>query len=130
MLFDADYDELNTYNKSIDFAIYNEREVFGARWISDKKNNNSIFGDWYRSPLLASTGSLEWNLVSSISRTFNFEEEHSYIYLGSLNIIEKNFLVPSNLRGVINDYIYTNFEKKLREKAKLYDNSGSSIYYI
>ena len=111
-----------------DYPLYNEQEFVGARWLNDLRNSDAtytIYADNFRQMLL---GRFEMDDVKTISTNQSSITKKSYIYLGSINIIQ-NKIILVNMEGVNVKKGYENPDYLLYDKNKIYDNSGAHVYY-
>lgn len=110
---------------AIDFPVFNEQEVTGAKWLNNVKAGR-IYGDYFRWLLI---NSFEWGTVSTISDDLNKIKLNSYVYLGTFNIREETVLI-SHKKGVNRIREYINSSNIMSNGNKIYDNNGSEVYYL
>jgi uncharacterized membrane protein len=110
---------------AIDYPVFNEQEVFCAKWLNNVKAG-MIYGDKFRWLL---PNSLEWGTVTSISDDYNNMKLNSYIYLGTFNIREEKILI-SHRQGVNKIMEYISSTNILSHRNKIYDNKGSEVYSL
>ena len=110
---------------AIDYPVFNEQEVTGAKWLNDVKAGG-IYGDYFRWLLI---NSFEWGTVATLSNDLNKMKPNSYIYLGTFNIREETVLI-NHKKGVNSIREYINSSNITSNGNKIYDNNGSEVYYL
>ena len=120
----------------IDNPCCNEKEAFGAKWLSANTDSNSIvYGDEYGRVLLGT-----WFHLENVNRKrtrfpMNFKKirEDAYIFLRSWNI-EKQEVVLVGVHKAVLTSKHENFADVpelfdlIVAKNKVYDNAGSQIF--
>jgi len=111
-------------NATMDYPLFNEQEIQGAKWLYGIKGTNIIYADDYRYLLLES-----FNLTQSnkFKPDFNLISKNSYIFLGTWNILKKEIIVRTK-GGVIGAREYINSEDFINYRNKIYANGGTQIY--
>jgi uncharacterized membrane protein len=122
-------------SSSIDYPVFNEREICGANWLRSVKSENFlIYADAvriYLFPNLIITNNIE-TFSSNLVRVM----DNSYIYFGTLNVLEEKIVYWQELGGshrisVIREIRYMNLGNITRiAHGKIYDNGGSQVYII
>jgi uncharacterized membrane protein len=120
----------------MDNTCCNEKEAFGAKWLSANTDSNSIvYGDEYGRLLLGT-----WFHLENVNRKrtrfpmdFKKIREDAYIFLRSWNI-EKHEVVLIGVHKAIVEQKHVNFADVpelydlITAKNKVYDNEGSQIF--
>jgi uncharacterized membrane protein len=101
---------------NVDYAVYTPEDVSGADWLYKNKNNNSIFADYYRSPIFNSIS------TEPINSYENWVYPGSYLYLGSYNVKSGKILVNSS------SMYYEDYSNIMGQDDMIYDNGGSIVY--
>lgn len=112
-------------NSTIDYPLFNDQEVSGAKWLNEVKGDKVIYADAHRWLLL---GSFEWYQVSSFPVDIDKISEDSYIYFGTLNIVEDKVIVV-HTRGVSRAREYIKSEDIINDRNTIYANGGAKVYY-
>lgn len=107
-------------NSNVDYPKFNSEDFMSAKWIMGRKNENLVYADDYRTPLLFSFD--RWNIQSynSTKLKLNKLQTNSYIYLGSFNILNNKMKESDN---------YSSTEVIFNLK-QIYDNGNSRIFLI
>lgn len=111
-------------NSRYDSVRFNDREVFAANWWYRTKVDQVVYADRYRSFLL---GRFEWEQARPITMDAGKIPENSYLYLGTINIIEEK-RVYINYLGLSRVIEYTSLDNLTQNRSKIYDNGGAQIY--
>lgn len=120
-----DYPESISLNNTIDYPHFNDWEVFGAKWWYSVKGRDRMYADEHRRLVLCS---FEWNQVGSFPPDADRMLRNSYIYLGTLNIVEGKVTCVYK-EGVCNKKIHLNSSDVVGSRSRIYDNAGAQIYY-
>jgi len=120
-----EYPKSISLNNTIDYPRFNDREVFGAKWWDSVKGRARMYADEHRRLVLCS---FEWNQVGSFPPDADRMLQNSYIYLGTLNIVEGKVTCVYK-EGVCNKKIYLNSSDVIGSRSRIYDNAGAQIYY-
>lgn len=107
-----------------DYVKFNEMEVNSADWLKKYKSSKIIYADQYRWLLIKSR---EWNVGDILNENTLIKQNNSYIYLGTKNKIESQFISFSRKPGSP-PVKYFKSEKIILNKNKIFDNGGSEIY--
>jgi len=112
-------------SKDNDSPLFNDKEVFCAKWILNVKNSSLIYGDNYRFLLLKG---MDWNNVSSLSSyTINLNKKF-YLFLGTVNILDKQVLIrDASSSSLIVHYV--GMDQYCNNKNEIYSNGGAEIFY-
>jgi uncharacterized membrane protein len=115
-----------SFNSKIDSPKFTPSEIFGASWISNEKNEQSVYGDELRYLLLSGYEGI------TVKKLGVYEiKPNSLIYLGNKNILNNNsFLV--NIKNKVSYLDYVNFYNltPISRFNVIYANGGSKVYYL
>lgn len=127
-------------NKTIDYAIYNQKEIIGAQWITDHNVNGLFITDDYRAPL---TGRFQLpaytfsEILSKYSHTKNYKKiiynknyENLYLLFGTRNIINNSVLIIEKQGVNIINKEYITLNNLFSLNNKIYDNDGYQVYEL
>jgi uncharacterized membrane protein len=110
-------------DKASFYASYNpEQDVFGARWLSGNKDDETeVYADWWsKEHVLQSYGTLaNTNFLNNTTRPTS----GSYIYLRYYNVV-----LDAMSCGVRREYNTSEITPMLEERNKLYSNDGCRIH--
>lgn len=107
----------------VDFPIFNEREVLGAKWLIHTPQESLVYADGHRTLLIA--GFKGYNAVPILDKNMKLTER-TLIYLGNYNICLENLtMIEKREKSIIN---HIKCEDILNYTHKIYDNSGSQIW--
>ena len=115
----------DTRDKAILYAAYYpDQDIFGVKWISKNRNNESqIHADeWHRDLVFWSYGMMPDEYV--LTNTTKVKES-SYIYLGYPNV-RYGFMYGSDWLQYWN---ITDISPLLDECGRIYSNGGAQVYY-
>ena len=108
-------------NAAVDVPSFNDRELAGAVWLSNDKNNlTHVYADAYRNEVLR----------GFFLTTLSSSPKGAYVYLGTLNVQQGkviNVLGSGGLGG--SSTFYENASTFTSDRSRIYDNSGAQIYY-
>jgi len=110
-----------------------DQEFICANWIFDVKNTEPIYADKHRSLLLKS---INWTEAFDLPANIEFDAndsdvivlntKDSYLYLGTLNILEQKFLISYSKEGeFIDDYLKLD---SYDYNDKIYSNGGAEVF--
>ena len=104
----------------------NEREVASAKWLYSTKGNCSTYAEELKWLLLYSYYGPK-GIFTFTDYDFNKIRTCSYIYIGTMNILESNITIMkrSEVRTTIE---YINSKSMTDNRDKIYNNAGSEIY--
>jgi uncharacterized membrane protein len=105
-------------NNTIDYPIYNTKEISGAIWLSGISNSNPVYADDNRYQLLMAIG-MPFKTIPIYNININ---KSNYIYLGTYNAINMKYKVDGMSMGI-------NFNNNISIYDSIYDNSGSTILF-
>lgn len=111
-------------DNSIDFPLFNEREMFGVRWLLTSRVNYPIYADGWRVGLIYQFALGDGR---SLSENARLTSPDSYIFLGTWNIMKSEILIIGFF-GVNPVYNYTNLKDYISNRSKVYDNGGAQIW--
>jgi uncharacterized membrane protein len=111
-------------NATMDAPRFNDQEVYGASWLSNEKTSNPAFADTYRGLLLQT---MFLPSVSGLPLNGTLAAG-SYVYLGTLNVVENKFTVLA-VKGSVSTSYSVNVQNFTAARSRVYDNGGSEIYY-
>ena len=105
-------------------AYYPNQDIFGVKWTSRNRNNESrIYADlWHRSLVFTSYGMMPDEYV--LTNTTKVKES-SYIYLGYPNVRYGFMYGPSGFQY----WNVTDISPLLDESSRIYSNGGAQVYY-
>ncbi len=112
-------------NNSVDFPVFNEKEVRGAHWLSDTKDGNPVAADTYRGLLLSG---FVGRVACHDIQTVVFDDAECYTYIGQHNILHEHIAVTR----LIGTMPLTQFIEipDLHDKLNaIYSNGGARVYY-
>ena len=113
-------------NSTIDFPIVNEQEVTGAKWLADIKGDKLVYSDEIRWWLLIRFNPQQ--KIIYLPEDANKIQDHSYVYFGNFNIINKNVLLLYREKAIArteyvdSSYIITN-------RSRIYDIGSAEVHY-
>lgn len=111
-------------NTSYDFPKFNQREVTGGNWLLDHSNNDTIYADKNRASVLSSIVS-----CMEIPAYFDLVGKKSYIFLGTLNIVQNQILTYRMVgANIVMDEGYRSPGEILQGRSKIYDDGGAYVY--
>jgi uncharacterized membrane protein len=113
-------------NSSLDYPDFNKKEVIGAIWLNNVREDNHIYADEYGKCLLKG---YMWFLPKNITMNEESIKRNSNIYFRSYNIEKKSILISITNNTVQNKLGYISIEKFINKKCKIYTNNGSEIYF-
>ena len=112
---------LNSEGDQYDSYYTHDYDVSGAKWMSDVREDFSIYTDSYSGyRLLSQGGIIKYNAVS-IFRTDR--QLNGYVYLGYTSIIENKLI-----NWKLGDYGIEKIENKLQNHNKIFNNRGVEVY--
>jgi uncharacterized membrane protein len=106
-------------NSTMDYPKFNDREVSGATWLNNVRDNKATFSDQFRRILL---GSFDWDQAKNIS-----SETASYVYLGTFNIMTGSIIEYYYIKSNLKTY-YVRYSSLIEDRDLIYSNGGASIY--
>jgi uncharacterized membrane protein len=113
-------------NNTVDFPLVNEREMAGAKWLTDIKDDKPIFADDYRWPFFTRFNSPQ--KIMHLRGDENNIPDKSYIFLGNFNIITNSVLVSYQEKG--NERTkHINPGNFLTNRSKIYNVGNAEVYY-
>lgn len=120
-----DQPSLVTLNSNIDWPIFNDNDVYGVKWLSIKKTDNTVYADANRIILW---GRFKDNgqQIRILNNKFDIDR-NSYIYLGSYNIKNKDILIEDYENSSI-ETRYINFNPLITDKNEIYNNGGFLVF--
>lgn len=112
-------------DSSADWPKANVYELQSAIWINSEKNMDYVvYADVYRWPLV---GAFNWNGSNYLPQNLTWiPQSQSYIYLGSQNIKNNQFLYGG---GKLSGGNYIPINEVIADKDLIFDNGGSRVYY-
>jgi uncharacterized membrane protein len=110
-------------NATMDAPRFNDREVYGASWLSNEKTSEPAYADVYRSLLLET---MFFPSVNGLPLNGTLAAG-SYVYLGTLNVMVNEFTTVTF--GSVSTTNYVNIQNFTAGRSRIYDNGGSEIYY-
>jgi uncharacterized membrane protein len=123
-------------NTSIDYPIWEDQEIIGAKWIAGSKGEGIIYADEHRWLLPAS---LQWNHVKVLSKYEPETPPPAYFYLGAENLDRQGILIldvqdpehhsdeAMKLGSLVKRYINAGYI--INTRGKIYANGGSEVYH-
>jgi uncharacterized membrane protein len=107
---------------------WNDNDIMGAKWISNYKYNERIYGDIISSGhILRSYGGIQKGDITFI--TNNTVNNPGYFYLFELNV--KKGIIPSHHPIIHNKKIflfYSDFKSEFEKKNQIYSNGDTIIF--
>ncbi len=107
-----------------DYVVFNDREVSGAQWLSGVYNNH-IYADISQNDLWRSFGTKQVGYFPDNSSQI---VRYSYIFLGTYNIMEKNIRIVQYEKYPDTSH-NSDFPSSIKNKNKIFTNSGAEVYY-
>ena len=113
-------------NNNIDWPRFNNKEIYGASWITDKTEISPLYGDTIGYLALMDYALWRVNVFDNETEKLS---HNSYVYFRSLNVEGKIPESFENYRNYIPLKEYKLYNKIIIKMNKIYDNGGSHIYH-
>jgi uncharacterized membrane protein len=120
-----DQPSLITLNSNIDWPIFSDNDVYGAKWLSIEKVNNTVYADVNRIILWVRFED-NGQPIDMLDNKFEINR-NSYIYLGSYNIKNKDILITDYENSSI-ETRYVDFNPLITNKNEIYNNGGFLVF--
>jgi len=112
-----------SFNSQIESPKFTETEVFSAKWVGNKKVQQSIYADNLKSILLGGYVGTDIKKLGVFQIKYN-----SLIFLGNKNLLNNGFLVNKN--GYEPAYVKLNELTNINKYSIVYSNGASEVYYL
>ena len=108
-----------------DKPVFNGKEIQGAKWLLSEGNNRPIYVDGMRWWLMLG---FDPDHQRYLPANASLVEPNSYTYFGTYNLVRESVRLEAQ-QNTVTTATYTDAGLFVGNQNRIYDNSGSAIYY-